>query len=48
MERIKLEANTRSKAGSGLNALRRTGVVPGILYGKKREPQMLQLPLKIL
>lgn len=48
MERIKLEAQGREKAGSGLNALRREGIVPAVLYGKKKEPKLLKLPLKIL
>ncbi len=48
MERIKLEAQGREKAGKGLNALRREGIVPAVLYGKKKEPELLKLPLKIL
>ncbi len=47
MEKIKLEANGRDKKG-GLSALRKTGVIPAVLYGKKREPKILQLPLKSL
>lgn len=47
MEKIKLEATTRERKGS-LTALRKTGVVPAILYGKKKEPQMLKLPLRSL
>lgn len=47
MEKIKLEANGRSKKG-GLASLRKTGVIPAVLYGKKKEPTMLQLTLKTL
>lgn len=47
MEKIKLEANLREKRGK-LTALRKTGLVPGILYGHKQESKLLQLPTKNL
>lgn len=47
MERVKLEANSRERKGK-LTALRKTGLVPGILYGRKQEPKNLQLPTKNL
>lgn len=46
MERIKLSAARREKAGKGLNQLRLSGFVPAILYGKKTTPQMLQVNVK--
>ncbi|MDO8527994.1 MAG: 50S ribosomal protein L25 [Deltaproteobacteria bacterium] len=48
MERLKLSADSRAKAGSGLPGLRSKGFVPGVLYGKKREPSLLQVPARDL
>lgn len=48
MERLKLSATSREKVGSGLASLRRLGFVPGVIYGKKKEPKMVQVPFKDL
>lgn len=49
MERQKLEAQSRTKAGTGLGKMRRAGFVPGVVYGKKREAQtIIQVSLKDL
>ncbi len=44
MEELTLAANKRQKGTKGqLAALRREGRVPGVLYGLKSEPQMLEV-----
>ena len=44
MENVTLAAARRSKGTKGqLSAMRREGRVPGILYGMKSEPQMLEV-----
>ncbi|MDP2600166.1 MAG: 50S ribosomal protein L25 [Deltaproteobacteria bacterium] len=43
MERLKLSAESRAEAGKGLAQLRAKGQVPGIIYGKKREPKLVQV-----
>lgn len=43
MERLELNAESREKAGKALATMRRTGFVPAILYGKKRDPKMLKV-----
>lgn len=48
MERLKLSAESRKKAGAELGKLRRGGFVPGVVYGKKKEPQMVKVALKDL
>lgn len=47
MERIQLAANRRESKGS-LTALRRSGIIPAILYGKKRQPEKIQVACKNL
>lgn len=47
MERIQLEANRREPK-EGLAALRRSGIIPAILYGKKRQPEKIQVACKNL
>ena len=48
MEKLKLSANSREKAGQGLPGMRSKGLVPGILYGKKKAPQLVQISSKDL
>lgn len=48
MERLKLSAETRAQAGHGLATLRGKGLVPGIVYGKKKEPKLVQVNAKEL
>ena len=44
---VSLQAQSRDKAGKGTaRGLRREGLVPGIIYGKKQEPVMIALPQK--
>ena len=47
MERLKLEVATRNSVG-GLSKMRAEGLVPGILYGKKREPITIQVVARTL
>lgn len=47
MDRIQLAANRREQKG-GLAALRRSGIIPAILYGKKRQPEKIQVACKNL
>ena len=44
--KIELEAQSRSVIGSGLGALRRSGLIPAVLYGKDQEPINIQVPVK--
>lgn len=48
MERLKLEVKTREAVGKGLASIRRAGLVPGIVYGKKIDPKPIQLAAKDL
>lgn len=43
MERLKLNALGREKAGRGLYAMRQSGEVPAVLYGKKKTPKMIRV-----
>lgn len=45
---MNLNASVREKAGAGLFTMRKQGWVPGILYGKKKEPQLLKIAHKDL
>lgn len=41
---VKLKAAARSRAGKGAaRAVRREGLVPGVVYGDKKEPQLVSL-----
>ena len=41
---VQLKAASRARAGKGASrAVRRTGLVPGVVYGDKREPQLVSL-----
>ncbi len=43
-ETFELKAEVRTDAGKGASRrLRRSGMVPGIVYGGDREPQMISL-----
>ncbi|HZZ99672.1 MAG TPA: 50S ribosomal protein L25 [Candidatus Paceibacterota bacterium] len=44
--KIELEAQPRTVIGSGLGALRRSGLIPAVLYGKDQEAISLQVPEK--
>jgi large subunit ribosomal protein L25 len=44
METIQLEAKPRSIKGKQVKALRRSGLLPAIMYGIGMEPQTLELP----
>lgn len=47
MEIIELNVSKREKTGKGAGReLRRTGMIPAILYGRNREPEMLTVKLK--
>lgn len=48
MERLKLTASSRETAGKGLPKLRNSGFVPGVIYGKKIKPSLVQIPFKDL
>lgn len=48
MERLKLSAQTRSPGRGTVNALRRGGQIPGIVYGKKFAPITIQVSQKDL
>lgn len=45
-QKVELNAQTRAILGSGVRALRRQGIVPGVLYGKGQEALSLQIPVK--
>ena len=45
-QKVELDAQVRAVLGSGVKALRRQGVLPGVLYGKGLESLNLQIPLK--
>ncbi|MCB1376917.1 MAG: 50S ribosomal protein L25/general stress protein Ctc [Alphaproteobacteria bacterium] len=41
---VKLKAASRARAGKGASrAVRREGLVPGVVYGDKKEPQLISL-----
>jgi large subunit ribosomal protein L25 len=44
MDIIEIEANQRSVIGKQVKALRRSGLLPAIMYGIGMEPQTLELP----
>ena len=44
METIKLEAKKRTIQGKANNALRLTGIIPAVMYGKKQASVSLELP----
>ena len=45
-QKIELNAQKREVVGSGLNNLRKSGLVPAVLYGKGQESIPLQVPVK--
>ncbi len=45
---LKLEASRRSTTGRHVNQLRREGLVPGVVYGHKVAPIMVEVPAKEL
>jgi large subunit ribosomal protein L25 len=45
-QKIELAAQIRTTMGGKVSALRRTGLVPAVLYGKDQEPISLQVPVK--
>ena len=47
-ETINLNAAVRTTVRSGIGALRRAGLVPGIVYGRRNEPVCIQLDAKEL
>ncbi len=44
--KIELEAQVRTIMGGKVNALRRTGFIPAVLYGKGQKAISLQVPIK--
>ena len=41
---VQLKAASRARAGKGASrAVRRTGLIPGVVYGDKQEPQLISL-----
>ncbi|GAB6099766.1 50S ribosomal protein L25 [Halanaerocella petrolearia] len=49
MDRLELDAEVREKTGSGVaRRLREQGLVPGVLYGRDRDPVSLKLDAKEL
>ena len=46
MEEIQLQANKRTIVGKQVNALRREGLIPAIVYGGKEEPIPVELDAK--
>src|SRR3990167_1413906 len=44
--KIELNAQKREVIGGGLNALRKSGYIPAVLYGKGQESIPLQIPVK--
>ncbi|MCS7060178.1 MAG: 50S ribosomal protein L25 [Anaerolineae bacterium] len=47
-ENITLNADVRTAVGSGVGALRRAGLVPGIVYGRHVQPVCIQVQAKEL
>jgi len=47
-ETYTLEAEARATTGSKVSQLRRDGLVPGVIYGKKIEPVSIQVPARAL
>ncbi len=47
-ETITLKANTRTTVRRGVGALRRAGLVPGIVYGRRIDPVCIQVDAKDL
>ena len=46
---VQLKAATRARAGKGASrAVRLSGLVPGVVYGDKKEPQLVQLTYREL
>lgn len=45
-QKIELNAQKREVVGSGLNALRKSGYLPAVLYGKNQEAVSLQILVK--
>ena len=45
-QKLELNAQKREVIGGGLNALRKSGFVPAVLYGKNQESIPLQIPVK--
>lgn len=45
-QKIELQAQIRTVLGGKVNALRQSGFVPAVLYGKGQEPISLQVPKK--
>lgn len=46
---IIIEAQERARAGTGVaRAVRREGMIPGIIYGEKKTPEMISLDLKTI
>lgn len=45
-QKIELNASKREIVGSGLNALRKSGLIPAVLYGKNQESIPLQIITK--
>ncbi|MBC7250654.1 MAG: hypothetical protein H5T62_10260 [Anaerolineae bacterium] len=43
MEKIELQAEPRTIRGKKVKTLRRQGLVPGVLYGHRTEPILLQM-----
>ena len=43
MEKVVLKATKREVAGKGVKALRRSGVLPAVIYGKHTEPINISL-----
>jgi large subunit ribosomal protein L25 len=49
LKKTTLAAQTRAKAGKGAaRATRRTGSIPGVIYGDHKEPVLISLPVKDL
>lgn len=46
MEKINLQAQSRTAVGSGIKALRNAGFVPGVIYGHSFEPLNVQVSVK--
>ena len=44
--KIELKAEARTILGSGVKALRKSGYIPAVLYGKGQESISLQIPVK--
>ncbi len=44
MENIVIEASPRTVKGKRVKAMRRSGLLPAVMYGVGMEPQMLELP----